>query len=777
MKKPLPSDYPVLACADSSARFFENVVKRCIPAAVALLCAFGSTAALAAEASEQAGAAPAQVQRGAAPAAKPATLSASEQRARQLVGQMSLDEKLRLVFGYFSTDFKGVAKPAEGVPYTAGFVYGVERLGIPHQQLTDAGMGVATQPGPAPRARTALAAGIATAASWNPAVAYAGGAMIGKEARLSGHNVLLAGGANLQREPRNGRNFEYGGEDPLLAGVMAGEQIRGIQSNHVIASVKHFALNDQETGRTKVNAKIDDAAARMSDLLAFQIAIERGNPGSVMCGYNRVNGAYACENDYLLNQVLKRDWAYTGYVMSDWGATHSTVPAALHGLDQQSGWPFDLSPYFREPLKEAVENGHVPMQRLDDMALRILRAMVANGLLEHPVKVEDSQIDYAAHAAIAQAGAEEGMVLLKNHQQLLPLGQQYHSIAIIGGHADVGVLSGGGSSQVYPAGAPVVPNEGPESFPGPITYLPSSPMQELAKRLKAKLVYHDGKDAAAAARLAASSDLAIVFATQWTAESLDQPDLQLPHNQDATISAVASANPRTVVVLETGSPVTMPWLDTVGAVLEAWYPGSAGGAAIARVLTGEVDASGRLPATFPASTAQLPRPVLDGRGLAEDVRFDTDYNIEGAAVGYKWFERRQLNPLFAFGHGLSYTSFRYEQLQARAQGGSISVSFSVANTGKRAGKAVPQVYVSKIGAGWEAPKRLGGWDKLSLQAGASASSTVQIDPRTLAMYDSRRGKWKIAAGEYRITLAEAADAPVASVTLHLPQREFAAGAR
>ncbi len=736
-----------------SARRSENVFKCLLPAALAVLSAFQPLVASAASPVD------------------------ADQRAKALVQQMTLDEKLKLVFGYFSTDFKGVAKPAQGVPYSAGFVYGVERLGIPHQQLTDAGMGVATQPGPAPRARTALAAGISTAASWNPAVAYAGGAMIGKEARLSGHNVMLAGGANLQREPRNGRNFEYGGEDPLLNGVMAGEQIRGIQSNNVIATVKHFALNDQETGRMKVDAKLDDAAARMSDLLAFQIAIERGNPGSVMCGYNRVNGHYACESEYLLNQVLKRDWGYKGYVMSDWGATHSTIPAAMNGLDQQSGWPFDLSPYFKEPLKEAVENGHVPQSRLDDMAQRILRAMVSNGLLEHPVQVAEDKIDFAANAAVSQAGAEEGMVLLKNDRQLLPLADRYASIAIIGGHADVGVLTGGGSSQVYPAGGSAVPNEGPSSFPGPTIYLPSSPLQALAKRLKAKFVYHDGKDAAAAAKLAAISDVAIVFATQWTAESLDQADLKLPHNQDATIAAVAAANRRTVVVLETGSPVTMPWLGSVGAVLEAWYPGSAGGEAIARVLTGEVDASGRLPATFPMSETQLPRAVIDGTGLKEDVRFATDYNIEGAAVGYKWFDKKNLKPLFAFGHGLSYTTFRYEGLQASASNGTISVSFKVANSGAREGKAVPQVYVSKPGAGWEAPKRLAGWDKLALKPGESRSTRVELDPRTLAVYDSRRGKWKIAAGDYLVTLAEAADAPVTTVKVRLPAREFAAGAR
>jgi beta-glucosidase len=700
-----------------------------------------------------------------------------DQRAATATAAMTLDEKIRLVFGYFSTDYKGTARPPEGVPFAAGFVYGVERLGIPHQQLTDAGAGVASQPNPAPRQRTALPAGIATAASWNPALSYAGGAMIGNEARLSGHNVMLAGGINLLREPRNGRNFEYAGEDPLLSGITGGEQIRGIQSNHVIATVKHFAYNDQETGRFKVDVRIDDAAGRMSDLLAFQIAIERGDPGAVMCAYNLVNGSYACENDYLLNRVLKRDWGYRGYVMSDWGAVHSTIPAALSGLDQQSGWPFDQSPYFNGALKEAVENGHVPEGRLDDMTRRILRAMYANGLMEHPVKVAADRIDFAAHAKVSQAIAEEGIVLLKNRDALLPLAGTYRTIAIIGGHADAGVLSGGGSSQVYPVGGSPVPNEGPKAFPGPIIYAPSSPMKALAARVKAKFVYHDGKDAAAAAKLAAASDLAIVFAAQWTAESIDQPDLSLPHRQDDTIAAVAHANARTVVVLETGSPVTMPWLDNVGAVLEAWYPGSSGGEAIARVLTGEVDASGRLPATFPMSVAQLPRPVVDGAGLAEGARFSTDYNIEGAAVGYKWFDKKGYKPLFAFGHGLSYTSFAYSGLAATAQDGAIAVSFKVANSGKRDGKAVPQLYVSGPGAGWEAPKRLGGWDKVALKAGQSRESRVAIDPRTLAVFDAQAGKWKIAAGDYTVTLAEAADAPVATVTVRLPAREFAAGGR
>ena len=702
------------------------------------------------------------------------TSLSADQRADLLVGAMTLPEKIQTVYGYFSSEleYKAYVAPKEGRPYSAGYVPGIERLGLTSQWQSDAGVGVATQgTSKNPYQRTSLPSGLATAATWNPALAYAGGAMIGNEARLSGYNVLLAGGVNLLREPRNGRNFEYGGEDPLLAGVMVGEQIRGIQSNHIISTVKHYAFNDQETNRGTINAHLDDAAARMSDLLAFQFAIERGQPGAVMCGYNRVNGAYACESEYLLNQVLKHDWNYAGYVMSDWGATHSTIPAANSGLDQQSGHPFDLSPYFGAALKEAVQDGHVTEARMDDMARRIVRSMFANGVIDHPVQNEPTKIDFAAHAKVSQMDAEDAIVLLKNRDQLLPLKAGLKSIAIIGGHADVGVLSGGGSSQVYPLGGLVVPNEGPLIFPGPMVYHASSPMQALAARSKARITYNDGKDAAAAAALAAASDVAIVFATQWTAESVDAESLALPGQQDALIAAVTRANPRTVVVLETGGPVTMPWLDAAGAVVEAWYPGTSGGLAIARVLSGEVNPSGHLPATFPADEAQLPRARIDGDASLPDFQqASTSYDIEGAAVGYKWYDLKRYTPLFAFGHGLSYTSFAYSDLRAQVQDGSISVSFAAKNTGPREGKTVPQLYVAPLAGGWEAPRRLAGWDKLALKAGAGATVKLRIDPRLLGVFDSASRTWKIAEGDYVVTLAQASDAPASSVTLHLPAR-------
>jgi beta-glucosidase len=697
------------------------------------------------------------------------TLSADE-RANLVLKEMTLDEKLKLVFGYLGADadWKKSTRPAESRKQSAGFIYGVERLGIPHLWETDAGVGVASQAGPEARHATALPSGLNTAATWDLKTAYEGGAMIGSEARSYGFNVLLAGGVNLMREPRNGRNFEYAGEDPLLAGKIVGAQIKGVQSNRIVSTLKHYALNDQETGRTTLNVKIDDQSARMSDLLALQIAKEDGNPGSVMCSYNRVNGVYACENSYLLNEVLKKDWGFKGWVMSDWGATHSTVPAANAGLDQESGIPFDVSDYFGGPLKEAVLNGWVPQARLDDMVRRILHAMFENGVVDNPVASVPDSIDFKAHAAVTQKDAQEGMVLLKNAGGTLPLNQSMKKIAVIGGHADKGVLAGGGSSLVYPVGGNAVPELEPKTWPGPVMVYPSSPLKAIQQRAhQAAVIYLDGTDAAAAARLAKESDVVVVFATQWTGEGLDVPDLSLPNKQDGLIAAVAAANPKTVVVLETGGPVTMPWLSNVSAVIEAWYPGTSGGEAIASVLFGEVNPSGHLPVTFPASESQLPRPVLDGYPDVKDKRFDIEYR-EGAAIGYKWFDVKRLKPLFPFGHGLSYTEFALSDLGVSVKGGILGASFTVKNIGKFAGKEVAQVYVSPVGARWEAPKRLVGFQKVDVKAGASVRSSITVDPRLLAMYDSASKTWKVSKGDYKVMLAaDAMDDKATSVVVHL----------
>jgi beta-glucosidase len=702
----------------------------------------------------------------AAPKKVRAAAPSPDNRAAALVRRMTREEKLTLVFGYFGTDFpsKKFLTPKESRPGSAGYIPGIPRLGIPPQWQTDAGVGVATQGGAAvKRERTALPSGLATAASWNAELAFAGGAMIGREARKSGFNVMLAGGVNLMREPRNGRNFEYGGEDPLLAGTMVGAQIAGIQSNHIISTVKHYAINDQETDRFAGNSILGEAAMRTSDLLAFQFAIERSNPGSVMCSYNRINGTYACENDFLLDQVLRKDWKWPGYVMSDWGATHSTTSAVKAGLDQESGFPFDDAPYFGEPLAKAIASGAVSDAQLDAMVTRILRSMIAHGLFEHPVA--EAPIDYAAHAVVTRQDAEEGTVLLKNAGTVLPLSPSTKRIAIIGGHADKGVLAGGGSSLVYPRGGNAVPGLKPTSWPGPIMYYPSSPLAAIAKLAPGATVrFADGSDPTAAAALARDSDVAIVFVTQWAGEAFDVP-LTLSDNQDALVDAVAAANQKTVVVMETGGPVLTPWIDRVAGALAAWYPGTEGGTAIANLLFGKVNPSGRLPATFPRSLDQLPHPAEPNKG-------DTTYT-EGAAVGYKWYDARGLDPQFAFGHGLSYTSFSFTGLSAAPSGNGVSVRFTVRNTGKVAGKAVPQIYVA--GAGWEAPKRLGGFTKVALAPGASKQVTVQVDPRLLATWDEAGRQWRIAAGRYDVVLGASARDVAQKRAIRLPARTLPVG--
>jgi beta-glucosidase len=692
----------------------------------------------------------------------------ADQRAQLAVKAMTQQEKLVWVMSYFGNDFGKGKKIPEALVQSAGYVPGTPRLGLPALFETDAGLGVASQSGPNVRERTSLPSGLATASTWDPKVAYAGGAMIGAEARASGFNVMLAGGVNLMREPRNGRNFEYAGEDPLLAGTMVGQAIKGIESNHIISTLKHYALNDQETGRNELDARIDKAAFRMSDLLAMELALEQSDAGSVMCSYNRVNGPYACENSWLLNDVLKRDWGFKGFVMSDWGATHSTVAAANNGLDQQSGHEFDKSPYFGGALLEAIKTGAVPQSRLDDMVTRILRTMFAKGVVDNPVK-EGGAIDVAKNGAVSRQTAEEGMVLLKNDNRVLPLAKTVKTIAVIGGHADVGVLAGGGSSLVYPRGGNAVKGLLPATWPGPVMYHNSSPLRAIqAQAPNAKVVYDDGTDPARAARVAGQADVALVFATQWVGEALDATSLALPDRQDDLIATVAGANARTVVVLENGGPVTMPWLNKVPAVLETWYPGTSGGEAIANVLFGAVNPSGHLPATFPASEQQLPRPTVDGDPKQAEMQFAVTYT-EGAALGYKWFDLKGHKPLFPFGHGLSYTTFSYSGLSTQVKDGRLHVRFKVTNTGGVAGKDVPQLYVSPLGAKWEAPKRLAGWDKVALQPGESKEVEVTVEPRVLGTFDETARTWRVKQGKYKLMLAQdGAGTGASSVTVDLP---------
>lgn len=691
-----------------------------------------------------------------------------DRRAALLVSAMTQDEKFVMIRSYFGI---GDKRPPLSLG-SAGYVPAIERLGMPAQQLADAGLGV-TNPGGmrSGDVSTAMPSGLATASSWNRALAFEGGRTMGRESWQQGFNVLLAGSVNLQRDPRNGRNFEYAGEDPLLAGRIVGESIRGVQSAHVVSTMKHYALNDLETARNFHSANIGEQAMRESDLLAFEFALAIGEPGSVMCSYNRINGTYGCEHDELLNRILKQQWRWPGYVMSDWGGVHSGSKAALAGLDQQSaGEVFDKAVYFDAPLRMAVSAGVVPQARLDDMVRRIARAFFATGAFDHPP--QRGPIEAQAGLRAARQVATEGSVLLRNENAALPIAADVQRIAVIGGHADKGVIGGGGSSMVgwTALGTNAVPGLAPTTWPGPVMFHPSSPLQALRERFpQARIDYVDGTDRAAAARLARAAQVAVVFATQWAAESVDLPDMRLPDGQDALIEAVADANPRTVVVLETNGPVRLPWLSKVPAVLQAWFPGIGGGPAIADLLSGQANPSGHLPVTWPVDETQLPRPHINGLGFKPAHAPDDaiDYDIEGAQVGYKWFDAHGLRPQFAFGHGLSYTTFAFGQLSLVQQGTRVFASFDVRNTGARAGAAVPQLYVRLPG---QAPNRLrlAGWRRVELQPGEVRRLEVELEPRTLARFDVDAQRWQIDAGRYQVTLARAADTPSDQATLDLP---------
>jgi beta-glucosidase len=698
-------------------------------------------------------------------------------RAAATVKAMAPAEKTVLTHGTMGIPlpFSVEKLPEDAIP-SAGYVPGVARLGVPSLRETDASLGVAWLLGMRHDGATALPSGLAMASSWNPELLREGGAMIGSEARAKGFNVMLAGGANLMRDPRNGRSFEYLAEDPLLTGTLVGASIAGIQSNHITSTIKHFALNDQETGRNFVDSRISDAAARESDLLAFQIGIEQGHPGSVMCGYNLVNGAHACDSDYLLNTVLKHDWHYPGFVMSDWGAVPS-LSTASNGLDQQSGAQLDPKVFFGKPLAEAAAKDPAMAARVDAMNRRILTAIYANGLDTNPTK-PGGAIDFKADGAVALEVAKQGIVLLKNSGGVLPLVASAKSIAVIGGYADTGVLSGGGSSQVDgPQGpAAAVPNggEGMVALFNQQHYHNSAPLAAIKARAKgATISYRDGNYISEAVTAAQKADVAIVFVTAWRTEGVDVPDLSLPHGQDDLIAAVAAANPHTIVVLETGGPVLMPWLDKTAAVLEAWYPGAKGGEAIASVLFGETNPSGRLPVTFPASLNQLPRPKLDGLGEFEaglapsapkGAKLSANYDIEGSDVGYRWFARQGQKALFPFGYGLSYTSFAGSGLTLKG----LNASFTLANTGQREGAGVAQLYL--VSRGGQVKQRLVGFRRVNLAAEASQQISLTIDPRLLA--DWQDGGWSIPAGSYGFALGDDAEHLGPTLTVKLRARHW-----
>lgn len=700
-----------------------------------------------------------------------------DERAEALLERMTLEEKIQLLHG-------ALKEYNPGPLGTAGYIPGIPRLGIPDLHFADGSLGVGNQVGQA----TVLPSCIASAATWNLELAYDYGWVIGHQSRAFGVNVNLGGNVNLaSREPRCGRTFELKGEDPLLAGRITAAHVRAIQDQGVIGCVKHFALNDQETGRTTADVRISERGARQSDLLAFEIAIRDSGVQSVMCAYNLVNGIWSCEHPWLLNTVLKGEWGFRGFVMSDWYAAHSSVKAALAGLDQEQPGGYMFGGQWDRSLRDAVRDGSLPEARLNDMARRVLRAMIAVGLLDRGS--ERPPLDLVRSEAIAQRVAEEGTVLLVN-QGLLPLdARSLRSIAVIGANADKGVITGGGSAQVIPTGGPALwtPAPCPPCWGG-VVWAPSSPLRAIrALAPQADVQFHSGADIRAAAALARRCEVAIVFAAEWQSEGMDLASLSLSGNQDALIHAVIDANPRTVVVLQSGGAqlmpwsagaepmlasrrsrpagLVMPWVHGAAAVLAAWYPGQRGAEAIANILFGVVNPSGRLPLTIPMRIEDLPRAVIDAPPRPDSpdpfpVRYD-----EGFLVGYKWFDARGIEPLFPFGFGLSYTTFEFsnlglEWLDARPGQRRLAVSFDLWNTGQRAGAEVAQVYLGLPPETGEPPRRLAGWAKVPLERGQRQRVRVEIREddasHPFSCWSEARRQWVTPDGPFRIWVGNSA---------------------
>ncbi|QNA86142.1 glycoside hydrolase family 3 protein [Sphingomonas sp. So64.6b] len=794
-----------------------------------------------------------------------------EARVDDLLSRLTLEEKISLMAG--ATGMTGQAIP---------------RLGIPEIKMTDGPTGVRSPEG---QPATVFPVGVAIAATWNPALAQQVGGAIAEEARGYGASVLLAPTVNIVRTPRWGRNFETYSEDPYLTGRIALGYVRGVQDNGVGVSIKHFAANNQETNRFFTNSVVDERTMRELYLPAFETVVKTLDPWSVMASYNKLNGTYAGENSWLLTDVLKKEWGFKGFVVSDWGATHTTAKAINAGLDLEMPGP---PQHFGAKLLAAAKAGEVTPAQIDETARRMVRLIVRSGVIEGTAGTK-GMVGGPAHAAVSQRAAEEAIVLLKN-AGLLPLDPSIRTLAVIGPNAAKARIQGGGSSAVQPfdaiaapldalraalpgvkilyergvdsedvppaadaalfsmdgnrtraglaqsyfaaadqAGEPVASDvattfvkyisgnvAGPQSanylslrwkglFWAPVSgryefsirgtgkamlafdgktlidkTMPSVPDNrdvigfpvarrtatvelEAGKGYPIQLDYTNGKslyeslsfgvrvprpslDAAVAAAKSADAAIVIVGSNSLTeGEGYDRASIDLPGDQDKLVSAIAAANKKTVVVVNAGAAMTMPWKDEVPAIVDMWLTGQSGPAALAGILTGKVNPSGRLPVTFPARDAD------------DVIKMDagTSSYSEGLLVGYRSFDARGVTPLFAFGHGLSYTSFDYGKAVAPARikaGAATKVMLEVRNTGKRDGMEVVQLYVAPVDrAATEPVKQLRAFAKVAIPAGSRQSVVLTLDPRAFATYDVVAKAWMVRPGRYRLMIGAASD--------------------
>jgi beta-glucosidase len=656
-----------------------------------------------------------------------------ETRAAALVARMTLGEKISQMH-----TISGGGNIARLVP-------GIPRLGVPELRITNGPVGVGTGVSPGQPKATLMPAPVSAAATFDPVLARTYGTVEGKETANVGHNLLEAPDVNIDRVPQNGRAFENYSEDPYLAAQLAAANVKGIQSQGVLAEVKHYLANNQETNRKTVQELIDDRSLHEIYLPAFQAAVQVGHVAVVMCAYPSVNGAFMCENKHLLTGVLRNQWGFRGFVQSDASATHTAVGSAEAGqnLELRDNGPYD------DELKQAVLSGALSMQRLDQLIIERLSTEIRYGLFDHAATT--TPIDASADGAISRAISEQGTVLLKNDGGQLPLSAKtITSIALIGPRAVAANPGGGGSGHVDPL-------------------YTVTPLQGIAARAGANVSVSvdDGSDIARAVAAAKEADVAVVKVGDSETEGSDRPNLSLPGNQDALVAAVAAANPHTVVVLNTGAPVLMPWLDAVPAVVEAWYPGEEDGNALAAVLFGDVNPSGKLPVTFPRTEDQVPAstpaqyPGINGVATYS----------EKLEVGYRWYDAQHQEPLFPFGFGLSYTSFRFSDLKVTrslCRKGEVFVSAKVTNTGGRPGTETAQTYLTFPSRTGEPPRQLKAFAKVTLRPHQSKRVEMALDRRAFSIWDSASQKFATVAGTYQVAVGNSSrNLPLhASVRVH-----------
>ncbi|WP_175417113.1 glycoside hydrolase family 3 C-terminal domain-containing protein [Arthrobacter sp. 24S4-2] len=638
------------------------------------------------------------------------------QRAGELLAAMTLPEKVNMLHG--------VDTSQSPIP-TIGYIPPIPRLKVPGLTMTDGPVGIRTGADKS----TQLPSASAAAASFDPEVTKKFGAVLGADARALGQQQLFGPGQNIQRVPTNGRNFEYYSEDPFLSGTLAGANVQGIQDQGVIATVKHYVGNNQETDRTTVSANMDDRTLHEIYEKNFAVAIAGGDPGSVMCSYNKINNVYACDNSDTLGS-LRSQLGFTGFVVSDYPATHATTSIA-DGLNVE----LPTGVFFTQAnVEAALAKGQITQADIDNRVRETLTVLFKFGLFDRDGMAR-SAIDEASDNAAAQSIETQSAVLLQNDKGVLPLGSSTQKIAVIGAPAK-NSAKGDGSSKVDPLSVD-------NAYDAIVSRAGSS----------ASVSYVDGSDADQAAAAAKSADVALVFVKDDESEGGDRPSLALPGTQDALISAVAAANPRTVVVLQTGSAVLMPWVKNVQGVLQTWYPGARGGAATAQLLWGDVNPSGKLPQTWPATDKQTP---ANTQAQYPGINDEGSYS-EGIYVGYRWYDKNKETPLFPFGYGLSYTGFRYSGLTLDHTSGKsddpVTVSFDVTNTGDRAGAEAPQLYVSKPGTLAEtAPKELGAFGKVQLAPHETKKVTLTVNPRELSYWDSAAQAFTVQNGTYTLAV-------------------------